>query len=263
MDKKIQLGLYTGSTVPALFVDNIANMLIDLAYNDALYIERPVQHIMSSRIDGARNALIQNFLEETTASHLFILDSDMKHPPMMPRMLMMREKEIISGLYFHRNPQYHYPHFYKYVGEKEDKRRGYRDDVNWHFSPMIEEAYEFFSGLEKVPETDTPLCIVGSGGTLMEHSVVRIEGGGFGCLLLSREALEKLSPPYLQDEPGLNGDLSFYKKCKEAGIEVFGDFSCVATHTIDYNVSIGDFVQYLARNMKVEEGSPPLIIAKR
>ena len=207
MDNKIQLGLYTANTVPAIMVDNVANILLDLAYSDNLYIERPTQHIISSRIDGARNVLIDNFLKETTASHLFIMDADMRHPPMMPRMLLSREKEVISGLYFHRKPGNTYPHFYKHIGEKEDARPGYRNDINWSFSPMLKEAYDFFSTLnEEVLVGNKPLCIVGQGGVMLEHSVVEIDGGGFGCLLISREAIEKLSPPYLEDEPGLNGD---------------------------------------------------------
>lgn len=264
MDKKIQIGLYTGETVPAPYVGNTVNIVIDLAYNDLLYVENPVQHIISSRIDSARNILIQNFLEYSTASHLFIMDADMKHPPMMPRMLLMRDKPVISGLYFHRNPDHHYPHLYKFTGEKEDERRGYGKSVNWHFSPMIREAYEFFSSLEAVPEGDKPVCIVGNGGNLIDSAVVSIDGGGFGCILLSREALEKLEPPYLMNEPGLNGDLAFYKKCKMNGIEMYGDMSCIATHNSGKNISLPDFVEFLAKNSSQENSSGPVLVtAKR
>ena len=251
MSTKIVLGLYTGGTAPASFTPNVVNILMDLAEHDMLSGFRcngtPYIHAESCRVDTNRNKIIFDFLTKTDASHLFILDDDMLHPAPMPRLLASRDKPIITGTYFSRSANgTRVPHAYRLAGQSEDTRDGYGKHVNNFYSPMLPQIVEFYEKFES-PDTNEPLIITKEDGSLPSTSVYPIDGAGFGCVLISREALEKMSPPYLHDQMGLNGDFVFYKQARELGIECFVDFSMVATHFSQEHVGLRSFRQYLER----------------
>ena len=242
---KITLGLYTGNTTPDTYGPNLIRMVLDLQRHDALCEDLPFIHTSSCRVDSNRNAIIYHFLQNKEATHLFIVDSDMEHPPEMPRLLASRDRPIISGAYFHRNMNgSRAPQSYNLVGESEDSRPGYGKDRNNFYTPMISEAVEFYNKFP-VPETNSPLIITNSDGSLAKTSVYEMAASGFGCLLLSREALEQLSPPYLQDELGLNGDLAFFKKCASSGVKSFVDFSMICSHKGVVDIGVGEFARFL------------------
>lgn len=203
--------------------------------------------VSSCRVDSNRNYLIHDFLHNSTSDYLFIIDEDMRHAPETPVILANRGLPVVSGLYFRRDTRgHHMPQFYSYKGQSADTRRGHGDAVNDYYEPMVPQVHQFFAELERpIPHVNTPL-ILGDSDTMtaIDSGLMRIDAGGFGCLMLSREALEKLDPPYLRDQPGLNGDLSFYKQCREKGIEVWGDCSVIAAHNIDYQIGIGAFADY-------------------
>lgn len=249
MKAKITLGLYTGNQTPDTYGPNLIKMVLDLQRNDALCEALPFVHTSSCRVDSNRNAIIYHFLKEQSATHLFILDADMEHPPEMPRLLAQREKPVITGTYFHRNMNgSRAPQAYTLLGENADSRLGYGNDVNNFYAPMIVQAATFYSQFE-VPRVNSPLILTRRDGTLLSTSVQKIDAAGFGCLLLSREALERLSPPYLQDELGLNGDLAFFKKCAAAGVECFVDFSMIAAHKGTVDIGIGEFAEFLRESV--------------
>ena len=63
-------------------------------------------------IDSQRNEAVSCMLKDPEATHLLFVDSDMVIPKDALIKLFKEDKDIISGLYFHRNPP-HLPHLYK------------------------------------------------------------------------------------------------------------------------------------------------------
>ena len=80
---------------------------------------------------------------------------------------------------------------------------------------------------------------------MLDNSVLPIDAAGFGCVLLRRDALEQLEEPYLQSEPGLNGDLVFYKQCQDKGIPMFVDCSVIASHRQVGEIGVGAFCDFV------------------
>lgn len=67
-------------------------------------------------IDSQRNSAVDAILKDKEATHIFFVDSDMVIPKDALAKLFKKDKDIVSGLYFHRNPP-HKPHLYRLVGE--------------------------------------------------------------------------------------------------------------------------------------------------
>ena len=242
---QVAFGIYTGRYVSGTAPMNMLTMAFELAKAD---MWGGMEHVSSCRVDSNRNYLIHDFLHETTNDYLFIVDEDMQHPGPMPVVLAERELPVVSGLYFRRNEgREFYPQFYKYEGQSEETRRGHGKAVNDYYRAMLPEVVQFFGSLDNVPNVDTPLILTHADGTVIDNGLMRIDGGGFGCLMIRRDVLEKLDEPYLICEPGLNGDLVFYKQLREKGIEVWGDCSVIATHNYDDHVGVGSFCDFANR----------------
>lgn len=249
----ISLGMYVGAYVSNTFPMNIAALVTELARADRL---AGTQWVTSCRVDSNRNYLIHDFLNKSEGEFLFIVDEDMIHPPTMPILLAERDLPIVTGLYFRRNEQgVHTPQVYKRGEDAEETRRGHGKAVNAFYTPMLQEVNEFFSGLERVPYLNGPLILTKKDGSPLDSSVFPIDAAGFGCVLLRRDALEALDEPYLQTEPGLNGDLAFYKKAQEKGIPMYVDCSLIASHRQVTDLGIAAFCDFM--NKFVEDAPLP------
>lgn len=245
MAKTVSLGLYSGKYASGSYAMNCLSMAWAL---NKKKMWGGSQWRSSCRVDSNRNYLIADFLEKSDDDFLFIFDEDMVHPPEMPIILAERDLPIVSGLYFHRNDDESYdPHFYKYEGESADTRRGHGTDVNSFYRPMSQEVCDAYAKLGELPYTNAPTIIGDGRGGATDKLLIPIDAAGFGCVMLRRDALETLSPPYLRDEPGLNGDLSFYKKARAAGIAVYGDASVIAAHNADLRIGLASFHDYMVK----------------
>ena len=224
----IVLGLYSGSYNCNWHTPNVLSLAWTLfeseSYGGYLWAT-------SCRVDSNRNYLINDFLTKTTGDYLFIIDEDMIHPPQMPVLLADRDLPIVSGLYFKRDEHgLHFPQFYKFVKEAPDERRGHGTAVNNLYRVMADEVTKVFMEWGDVPKTNGPLVVSDKDGVPVTDGLLEIDGGGFGCLMMRRDVLEALEPPYLITEPGLNGDLVFYKRAKAAGFKIYGDCRVIAAH---------------------------------
>ncbi len=257
----VALGLYTGKTVDAAMPLNVLGMAWELSQRGMWYHD-PHLWFESCRVDSNRNYLMYDFLHKTTADFLMIIDSDMVHPPLAPVVLAERNLPIVSGLYFHRGTDGVYaPHFYRHNGENADDRRGHGTDVNWYYEPMTAEVCNYFAGVEGVPYHNDPVVLVPGKDQWAEHSLMRIDGAGFGCVMLRRDTLEQIEAaggPFLRDEPGLNGDLAFFKKCEQLGIEVWGDASVICGHAAGGYIGLAAFNDYTLRSQAAwDKAHPP------
>lgn len=249
---KITLGMYVGAYVSNTCPMNVAALVTELSKEDMLY---GTQWVTSCRVDSNRNYLIADFLK-SKSDYLFIIDEDMIHPPRMPIILASRKKPVITGLYFRRNEQgVNTPQMYKRGEDSEETRRGHGKAVNAFYTPMIPEVNEFFVRAGDIPYINGPLVITDKAGKPVSSGVIPIDAAGFGCVLLHRDALTKLDEPYLETQPGLNGDLVFYKQCQEKGIPVFGDCSVIASHRQVSDLGVAGFCDFM--NRFVKEGDLP------
>lgn len=250
---KICLGTYTGNVTHASMHVNVAHMVEDLVRVGMYDSVGPI-HIRSSRIDANRNKMIHLFLTKSTADFLFIIDEDMVHPALMPRVLAERDKPIITGLYFRRDYKGfdrsdYAPVIYRCMGKRRGERDGYGEYEDYCYDPMTLEVMQFLDAVE-APALDVPLYIQNPDGTPLQAGpkadpLIRIDGFGFGCLLLRRDALEQMEPPYLLDRAGLNGDLTFCRQAQEKGIEAWCDMSVIASHLHEWEIGVRTFGGYM------------------
>src|SRR3990167_7445061 len=85
------------------------------------------------------------------------------------------------------------------------------------------------------PQNNPPfsLCILGKVASM--KGIQEVEGVGTGCMIISRQVLEAVKPPFLRewDENGLqtlSSDYYFCKKAREAGFKVYADFDHLCRH---------------------------------
>lgn len=76
-----------------------------------------------------------------------------------------------------------------------------------------------------------------------EKDLIKIDASGTGCILISRKVLEKIKKPFerIYDENGLailGQDISFSKKIREAGFDMYTHFDYICKHykTIDLSL---------------------------
>ena len=253
MNKKVSLGLYTGRYVSGSAPMNALSIAWALSHAD---MWGGTQWRSSCRVDSNRNYLIADFLEKSTADYLFIIDEDMIHPDAAAVVLANRDLPIVSGLYFHRSENGSYaPHFYKEDGVSADERRGHGTAVNNFYRAMSVEVCAAYSELGNLPYNDGPVILTNQAGKPLDNLIMPIDASGWGCIMLRRDALEALDPPYLHDEPGLNGDLAFFKQVKAKGIPVYGDASVICAHNADSKIGLASFYDYVTGIQEASNGA--------
>lgn len=122
-------------------------------------------------------------------------------------------------------------------------------DADLHLQPntiklMMEKNYPLLSGLyyTRYPPI-MPVCwnITSKGKEVVNFKngdIVKADAGGAGCLLISRQVLEKLEPPYFNWTLGLrpnpsdemSEDFYFFRKAKRAGFQLCVDTSIQCMH---------------------------------
>lgn len=149
------------------------------------------------RSEYAREILLKEFLNGK-AQYALIVDADMLYPSSVLPRLLSHGKKMVSGLYFSRgDPDRAYPVIFK----KEP--------------------------LDKWPKTryfDYP-----------DNALVEIGASGHGCLLIHREILERMEPPYSQlgpfhDRPLVGSDLRLCLRARELGYKIWCDTSIKLGH---------------------------------
>lgn len=151
---------------------------------------------LSTYLPDARNICHKQFVEDSKAPWLVMLDSDVMPPPdFLDRLLAHTENEevkIVGGWYRSKGEPYD-PVVYTYE---------FYDDVKGHLY---------------------------SNNTLPEEGLVEVDGAGAGCWLMSREVAEALGPnPYNMNEGG--EDLMLCRKIKELGYKIWIDWDIAAAH---------------------------------
>ena len=149
-------------------------------------------------ISGADVAIARNNLAEAArGEYIFWVDDDVLPPPDTIKKLYAHDKDIVSGLYFSRQPP-HYPQIHMF------------DDKDCRFASSVVD-YE-------------------------RNALIEIDACGAGCMLIKRKVFDKIKKPYFnyvpatETEPKMGEDYYFCKKVKEAGMKVYCDTSVICKH---------------------------------
>lgn len=154
------------------------------------------QMIGNSLIYEAREMFV-NYALANQYDYILFLDSDMQFPEDIIEKLIKHDKEIISGLYFQRQPPYN-PLLYKKTLDKEEV----------YFNSITEIQQELFE----------------------------VDGVGAGCLLIKTEIFSKMESPYFHPWisstrlSSLSEDFAFCHRAKEAGYKIYVDANVECGH---------------------------------
>jgi len=150
--------------------------------------------IQNTLIHNARQAIAKAAIERE-CDYLLFIDSDCVIPENSLKTLIGHNKDIVSGMYFHKKPP---------------------------FAPVIykENDKGTYDVITDYPKDLIPVDGIGMGICLIKTSVLKELGGG---------AFEPI--PAQGITPAINGeDLAFCKRAKRAGFEIFVDTSIQAAH---------------------------------
>ncbi|HLD58408.1 MAG TPA: hypothetical protein VI977_02080 [archaeon] len=98
-EEKVKIGICIPlyNQVPSVFFIHFVSFFVETARKYSLEIFQ----VDSTVVDVARNVLVENFLQ-SDCTHMLFLDSDMVFPPDIVELLLKRDKDVVSGLYFLR-----------------------------------------------------------------------------------------------------------------------------------------------------------------
>jgi hypothetical protein len=161
----------------------------------------------------ARNYLVQRALE-TECDYLWFTDQDAAYRPETLDRLLAWNVPVVGALCMVRAATFCIP--MAFLGEKEDQPGAYH--------VLVDEVYEFLRAHANY-ETNDPQAI----DPIPEGSLQPVDITGCHCLLIKREVLEALEPPWFNGRPGQE-DMYFCRKAKEADYPLYVDFSTLAGH---------------------------------
>jgi 2-polyprenyl-3-methyl-5-hydroxy-6-metoxy-1,4-benzoquinol methylase len=177
----------------------------------------------SHRVDRNRDSIVKHFLElESKPEWLLQIDTDMEHPHTAPERLAAHGKPIVGALYFHRGKK-HDPFVFQRGPDGPDRW----GNVQMKWEPMRDEVFDF---LEKfnIPMQDGSLTI----DNVDYNTLIECDAVATGCLLIHREVLETMEPPWFQYvTEGYSEDLWFCNKAKyDYDIPIYCDISTICGH---------------------------------
>ena len=162
-----------------------------------------------SMVDQARNHIVDLALKHGI-DYLLFLDDDHTFPPDLWYRLISHQKDVVGALCFRRIEPFG-PCLFRWETSKENGNL------------MVYDRPELIGkGLQKV------------------------DGIGFGAVLVKMEVFKKLGPPPWFKFSEVGEDLHFCDLCAQNGIEVYCDTSAIAPHINDDGIEVTEktFYQY-------------------
>lgn len=157
-----------------------------------LSLQRPAGYEISFHM--VANCLVYDAREKSVeymmkqkADYLLFLDSDMVPPSDVLVRLVSHDVDMVSGTIFKRIAPFQ-PCFYSHVGVTKD------------WKPQLASPLEF-----------------------SKDKLFEVEGFGMACVLIKREAFEKIERPWFFPAPNIGEDLTFCMKAKKAGVKMYVD----------------------------------------
>lgn len=215
---KVQIAYIHGENVTHSFHHSMMR-LSNSAPDPSLY-----QYLNISALAGAlsiveaRNELMRYFLDETTATHIWWIDTDMGFEPDTVEKLLSTQKDVVGALTYRMNRTKHDG----MGGYETDKEIVAFDMIINHENPTYTDiegnAIAYFSSKHDLD--------------LESKEPIHVAGTGTGCLLVSRLAAEKVRATFgdtwfdqvrynTTNRMVLSEDLSFCYRLAAVGISVW------------------------------------------
>lgn len=214
-DARVVLGIpHTGDFRPYFF-----DTAMSLMKNTGTIIVR----VERKPVDMARNMVVETVLEHyPDTTHIFFMDSDQMFPPGALQRLLERDLDIVGGTYFART-ETPIPHAYRFSHEDEDEKGFVRQ---WYRTLGAEFAKWWNGRPDKTPRPHAWVYPDWDG------SLVKCDALATGCLLVKVGVFRAMAGPWFECWPGSVGgeDFDFCRKAREAGFQVWGDFSVQCGH---------------------------------
>lgn len=223
-EKKVMPKLVSKKTLVSILIPSgDGNMVLNCGVGlSTMYKPHHRIHtIMGHNIDILRNSLVKMALKVEDCTHVFFLDSDVIMPPFGLMRMVRRDLDIVSGIYVMRAP----PYVPLAIMRPRNVKTGEKM-FNYYF---------------EITEQLLGKC-------------VPCDATGAGCLLIKREVLENMGPPWFQVTPKDHGmsavgeDLFFFDKAVDMGYQPYLDLSVQCGHGVG-SLSYPDvfFQQHLVR----------------
>lgn len=212
---------------------------------DVMALVKPVDtliiHEVGKPVDIARNDIVQRFLDNEDATHLFFMDADMRFPASTLVALTRCNLDIVSGLYFSRD-KVPVPHGYRFV----------RSDGNVdRFYPEGEALTKFLKNHWEEHSEASDISILPA----WDDRLFPVDALGGGCLLLSRKVLEDVGFPWFESYQDTGGgeDFNFCTKARALGYQPYINWSIRCGHELPRQFqTVEDFVSFFEVNQETE-----------
>jgi hypothetical protein len=179
-------------------------------------------------IDVARNLLVEMFLQ-TDADYMWFLDQDAAFLPQTLERLMSWDLPIVGALEMMRMPEQCYP-----MALKEQRADGtFRVQASEVYG-FIGQHYDYVSNQPQILNPAPPGCLLETRWT------------GCHCLLIHRDVLEQMEPPWFQGyDPGGEDQYFCEKAHDDLGFTTYVDMSVLAGHaSTDRIIGAFDFMAH-------------------
>ena len=170
-------------------------------------------------VDVARTFLAAQVLDGDY-DYLWFTDQDAAYVPQTLKRLMAWDLPIVGALCPIRGSTWCAPMVF----------RGQKDDDPEFYHIAVDEVYNYLREHADV-ETNSPQII----DPVPPGSLFECDFTGCHCVLIKREVLEALEPPWFSGRPGQE-DKYFYLKAAAAGYKTFVDFSTFVGHVTDTRI---------------------------
>lgn len=166
-------------------------------------------------VDMARNQIVATFLA-SDCTHLLMVDSDaVLHPQTLMRLLSW-DVPVVSALAFMRRGPC-LPTAYR--GQSPDDPDAYQT--------LLDEV-QVYASQHKALVTSKPVVL----DPRPEDALLEVDRTGCHCVLVRRDVLARIPPPWFVADKAINAreDFYFYGQVQKAGYPVYVDLSCQASH---------------------------------
>jgi GT2 family glycosyltransferase len=158
-----------------------------------------LHQVFGHPLDHVRNCVVNYFLGETKATHLFFLDDDVFPPPDAIVRLLKHKAPIVSGLYYERR-QEHRPIIIDTPKGRDGKLRFYL-------------RYR-----HKAPRNRLLACDVVPAG----------------CLMIERSVFQRLQRPWFHIDKKFGEDVYFSLCARKAGYKILVDTGVDCLHLVTH-----------------------------
>jgi GT2 family glycosyltransferase len=145
---------------------------------------------------------------------------------------------LVSGLYF-KSPGNPVPHCYQYA--YKENVEGPLQDTHM-YSALVDPIARFlFKHTDAIKAGPESLVLPST-----KDDLVECDGVGGGCLLVHRQVLDAIEPPWFEYNKGtfVGEDFYFCRKAQEAGFKIYADPSVLVGHYSEYLRGWRHFLQW-------------------